>query len=147
MSASIRSINMWFPFSWSNSPSVLAALGVRMNPARRCFHFLSLEEPDGLAPLVDVHPGEGGPIAEARHQHDVPTQRDDEARAHRRHDIPDRKAEAAWASLLKRIVRQRQVGLGHAHGEVAQALCGEPLELASGFGHVFDPVSSVEKGG
>ncbi len=45
-----------------------------------------------------------------------------ESSTNRRTNITDRQTETRWHTLLGRIVRERQVGLGHADGQTSKAL-------------------------
>src|SRR6185437_9510426 len=107
----------------------------------------SLEEPNRPAVFVDVDVEASRRLAEARHLHDVPAERGQEAGARVRADVAHRDAEAGRRVHEPRVGRQRQVRLGHADRQVAEAVPRVLLDLLPGGGQEVDAVGLVDAGG
>ena len=88
-----------------------------------------LEQADGVAVRADVDVQRGGLRAEARHLHDVAAQRDEPAGARVGADVADVDLEALRRAEELRVGGQRQLRLGHADGEVRQAVLRELVDL------------------
>src|SRR5450759_891034 len=110
----------------------------RPRPERRS------EEADHVAVGVDVDLLAGGVARQAGHSHDVTAQRVQEARARGETDIADGQRPAGRAALAVRVVREREVALGHAHRQAGEAHPGEPGDRALRVLGELDRVGAVD---
>ena len=100
------------------------------------------DDPAGLD--VDVDVDRGRALGQAGHGAHLAEQRVQVPGAGGGTDVADRHAEAARTALERRVVAQRQVGLGHAERQLVEALLGELLDLGLGLGQVVDAVGAVD---
>src|SRR5712691_6493821 len=106
---------------------------------------IALEQTHRAALVVDVHAQEGRFPAESWRQHDVASQRDDESGFHRGEDVPDGKAESPRPPLLDGVVREGQVGLGHADRQRTQATFRQDPDLPLRVGEELDAVGPIQE--
>lgn len=104
----------------------------------------SEESTDLLGVWINVNIEEARSSGKARHGANGPHQGIYEPCTHTGSDITNRYDEPSGSTLESGVVRQREVGLGHTHGEVskAQRLVAIQLHLSC-FGY-FDVVCSVD---
>lgn len=102
-----------------------------------------LEETLDVALVVEadvVIPGSG---RQSRKGLNVSAQGVEEARTGRQSDVSDGQREAGRDSLSRGLVRERQGRLGHADGQVGEALLGVVVDLDLGLGRDIDAVGTV----
>ena len=87
-----------------------------------------------------IDAGSGG---QSRHGAHGSNQRVEEPCPHGRPDVPDGYFEPRGRPLLGRVGWERQVGLGHADGQVAEPLLGVTLDFGLGFFRHLNPVRPV----
>src|SRR3989442_15831176 len=98
-------------------------------PSALCHIAIPLEEPNRPPLPVDVDVHEGRRLAEAWHPLHVSAQGNHEAGARARHEASDRQHESCGTVAECRLMRERQVRLGHAHGRAAETDPLDALEI------------------